>query len=377
VTPKPPTLADNVHAWTYVVECPVPSGWLKKRFDEGALSLRMAVRKANRFTLDDDFVRQVVRRANVQPEQMLSLSDLANLPFETVFVEFDNTVRLHAQRDMGTMRDAHLEIDERGRAGFLFERQDGKPGTFKATYFSMDDRHATQNWLIGAASYFVDLSDRERPDLFKGGHEHMREVVEGYPWGYAMETDTPEGFKFFATKELATRGVVLPETRFMKPLIEHSFGDPSRKDSIGRLFANSVVEGRGDLRFIIAMLAMLNHVPTTYRHHTAKGWYRQRLRNVPYLDNRTLTIHCGRAKIVNVVDNAFKGMGSRHRRHEVRGFWRDVEYGKAVRCAHEPIERDGAYCLCGKCGHLLRWIDFHERGDPTLGWVKHDYHVEP
>jgi hypothetical protein len=198
--------------------------------------------------------------------------------------------------------------------------------------------------------------------------------------GIIAETGETE-IVFKATEELCRRGIGLPEKRFFEPLLHWAqyATEDAVKDKVVRLLGNSLFEGRGDLRFICTMLAMLNHVPTTYVHRPAKGNYRARLRNIPYLDNRLLTIHCGRRQIVNVVDHAMKGaIGARHhKRHEVRGFWRDVEYGKALRgCQHEPIERDGDYCLCRKCGHLLRWIDHHERGDATLGWVRHDYNVE-
>lgn len=385
MTPKLPTLADMVHAWTYNVAAPVKSPWLQRRFEDGALEIRIALRKARRFTLDDAFVREIVRRASTtSPDKMLQVSDLANLPFDSVFIEYSNTMRLQTQRAMGTMRhESVIEDEDRGTAGWLIERRrPEEPGLWKATYFSFADKHsyAKQDWVIGAGEYIVDLTG-SRPDYRREGMtDSIVEVTSGYPWGYAVETGpNRDDFVFAATDELIRRGIGLPEQRFMGPLMQWGLheGDDF-KDGIMRLYANSMYEGRGDLRFIVTMLSMLNHVPTTYVHRPAKGHYRARLRNVPYLDNRLLTIHCGKRRILNVVDHAMKeALGARHnKRHEVRGFWRDVEYGKAQGCAHLPIERDGDYCLCERCGHLLRWIDHHERGDATLGWVRHDYNVE-
>lgn len=382
MTPKLETLADMVHGWTYRVASPVKSNWLQSRFEDAALDLRMALRRARRFTLDDAFVQEVVRRASTSPpEKMLAVSDLANLPFEKVFIEYDNGTRIRAQKAAGTMRfESKIEDEDRGLAGWLIERFKGSPGHWRATYFSFDDKHsfAQQNWVVGAAEYVVNLDGQNPMPPNITMTKSLAELTQGYPWGYAVRVGE-EDFAFVASEELSRRGIGLPESRFFEPLMRYGIEQKSGfQDQVIRLLGNALHEGRGDLRFLCSMLAMLNHVPTTYVHRPAKGHYRARLRNVPYLDNRVISIHCGRKRIVNVVDGAMKdALGAHHKkRHSVRGFWRDVEYGRARGCAHEPIERDGDYCLCGKCGHLLRWIDHHERGDAALGWVTHDYEVQ-
>ena len=121
--------------------------------------------------------------------------------------------------------------------------------------------------------------------------------------------------------------------------------------------------------------AMVNNVPTRYIPAKSTGPQSVRGRNIPFLDNNTITIYTGKARnLRHYVERLFAI--ARRRRHSVRGFWRNVEYGKAkVACEHVPIERDGAYALCGKCEALIRWIDHHERGDATLGYVDHSYEV--
>jgi hypothetical protein len=390
-TQKLPSLADAVHSWTYRVDSPIKSGWLKSQFEAAALDLRIALRKARRFTLDDQFVREVVRRASTTtPEKMLHVSDLANLPYEAIFFEYDNVTRIKAQKEAGTMRhETEIQDEHRGTAGWLLERyKPDTPGHWRATYFSMDDKFSLDGkWCIGAAQYIVNLDgvpDALGAMIQESGtqHEVLREIAQGYPWGYAVQTaEIGDDFIFVATTELARRGIALPEPRFMKDMMSYVGADPDNergRTQCIRLYANSCYEGRGDLRFICTALAMLNHVPTTFKHREAKGSYKHRLRNIPYLSNSTISIHAGRARTVTVVDNAFKNaLGALHRKaHPVRGHWRDVEYGKAVRCAHEPIERDGNYCLCGRCGHLLRWIDHYTTGDASEGFVIHDYEVK-
>src|SRR5262249_39643921 len=52
----PQTLADAVHGWTYLVQPKVQSHWLKQAYQSASLDLRMALRQARCFTLDDAFV---------------------------------------------------------------------------------------------------------------------------------------------------------------------------------------------------------------------------------------------------------------------------------------------------------------------------------
>lgn len=408
-------LMDRLHSWTYL-EDDGPFYNLKlhsKAWMAAKLDLRIALRKAHRFELDDDFVRQVVRRANVNSTKMLANVDLANLPYDAVFLEWDNNVRVDAQHDGGT--GAPRDGEDRGRAGFLIERhRANNPARYRATYIGGFDDSQPDDFLIGGCAYWIDCegtttnwfaaSDKKTiqtltsvpkrdKDWLTEYSQRMELMLEGFGWGYGDFTGTmQDGSKFnpdhptlgyMTTEALSHRGCGAPEPRFL-PLIAASLtstGPSSKRNEVNKkladYFLNSSFEGRGDLRFIVTALAMINTVPIIYQHRQAKGYYRRRLRNIPYLDSTTLTIKCGTTKIVNVVDNAFKVAQSRHKRHEVRGFWRNVDFNTIPRrsCAHEPIERDGDYALCGKCQHLLKWIDHHERGDAALGFVKHDYTV--
>jgi hypothetical protein len=343
---------------------------------------------------------------------MLSLCHLANLPFDRVWLEYNMNARLDAQAELSTGDPRGNE--DRGPAGFLIERHSAdNPAMFRISHsgyktdkvFSVNGgdfeyvNTLDPDCPIAPCGYVVDLTGM-LPYL--AGHEGNRDILPSPPtvtertreiedklramgWGYFVETD--DGKLVYATnEELTRRGGVCLEGRFFRIITEEAIARDGRgKSNINSqrtidAFTNDIIEGRGNLRFVITALAMMNVCPITYAHREAKGFLRKRLRNIPYLDSHVITISCGNKRIQHVVDHAFRDheLAEKRKRHEVRGHWALAEYRKGGRaCVHEPAERDGDYAVCGKCERLIHWRDHYERGDAALGYVHHDYEVKP
>jgi hypothetical protein len=385
------TLFDRVHAWTHYGKPPVKltPHW-QRDWNANLFNCRMALRQAKRFVLDDAFVAQVVRKAASQPTKMINLCHLANLPFDRVWIEFSNNARVDAQFELGTSREGRKGKDC-GTAAFLLERhKPDQPGTYLVSHAGDNGQEDFDSTPIGPAAYGIDVGGLAMvktfggmcaAEFYKNESYVTQHKVNGFGWGYF--TPQSDGKLAFAvTEELERRGITTVEPRFFGPLIgtARDLDSDTKFDAALRYFNDDLIEGRGNLRFIVALLAMLDTCPIEYRHRAAKGYKRMRLRNVSYLDSHELTIHCGRRRIVNVVDESIKErLGGWHNaRHSVRGFWRNAEYGVGLRgCLHEAVERDGNYALCGKCQRLLVWVDHHQRGDAALGYVSHDYRVAP
>lgn len=356
----------------------------------------------------DDFTRLAVSRSSVHAPKMLGLCHLANLPFDKVWIEYNMNVRLDAQNDQ--VHNQQLtgyyprNGEDRGLGGFLFERIDpANPGLYHvsnvlyATFQDGSNRLDVDGMPISPASYLVDLSGmlpyltkadgRLRkyglPDPYRIMDGQRAQLVEdamrATAWGYGTR-DEDGSFLAAASEELLRRGAVCLEKRFYDIFNDEciAIGERAIKRSVD-MFYDSMVQGRGDLRFIMAILALINVCPITYMPVTAEGSYRVKLRNVPYLDSHVITIHAGRKRIERLVDKAFED-ARKHKRHEVRGHWALAEYSprgaRTPACVHEPVERDDDYALCGKCQRLIHWKDHFERGDAALGWVQHDYDVE-
>lgn len=391
------SLADFVNGWTYneALDIQRAPAQYKKRWIDAQIDLRVALRKARRFVFDDEFTREVVRHANVAPQRMMGYADLASLPYDTVWIEYSNKVRLEMQLELGTVSEISRK-ETLGRGGFLCERLSPDwPHRWMATYCTDEGTGPDMPFPLGGAGYLIDSSvpDVQRghlveyiEDLTSGDidertglteKEFALQTLEGLGWGYRTPESSTSRLRYVSDVALRNRGAPCPEKRFFKLLRGMSDG-PDTAEAATQFFLDCVHDGRGDLRFLATAMAMLNTVPITYKERPAKGFYRRKFRNVPFLSSSTLTIHAAKPKVVWTVTNALKGVGSRHMRHEVRGFWRNAEYKIGQRgCAHIPVERDGDYALCGKCQRLLRWIDHHERGDASLGFKHHSYRVKP
>jgi hypothetical protein len=109
----------------------------------------------------------------------------------------------------------------------------------------------------------------------------------------------------------------------------------------------------GNLRFVLLALAAINATEVGYRMVARSG--RRIIRNqiVPSQDYRVVTIKIGLEprRLLRRLQRALIER-TRMKAHFVRGHWRRLAGGRI-------------------------WVRRHQRGDEGLGWVRHDYRVEP
>lgn len=103
----------------------------------------------------------------------------------------------------------------------------------------------------------------------------------------------------------------------------------------------------------------------------ARGQYRK------FLSHRTITLTIPIERATKRLANHLL-TPSRHRRHQVRGFWRRLTQDRSDTC--RTIDHDwfveGKRRLCLDCGAEGTFVEDHERGSALLGYVTHDYHVK-
>jgi hypothetical protein len=387
---KTDTLADWLHAWTYdtrpIYENAFPGHRLIYGNDAKShewqahqkLDFRMAMRKAERVVLDDAFMHEIAKKTIGQPPEMLAMAGLALLPFEKMFVEWDDNVRIRAVCEAAKAAGGDYGHDpdtDYGRAGLLFERLlPGDPKVWSIAHVS-DSEGSLPVWpyaaVFGDEAYYektrgIDIPGSPMENLMASG------------WGYVGREDNATQFAIH--EELLARGIALPEHRFFMPITRAMLKDPANTGTVLRFCKTTAQQNAGTLRWGTAILASLNTVPTVRAPREASGHFQHRLRSIPKLSTVHVSIDAKPGHEVAVYDKHFHEATGRHnRRHEVRGHWRVVDSRrKGVpstpywMCAHVAADEDGLYALCGKCGHLLRWIDHHERGDAALGYVIKD-----
>jgi hypothetical protein len=401
---KTDTLADWVHAWTYdkrqVYEFLGRINVSYRVFDEGRawqdhqkLDLRRVMREAKRYRLDDAFMRMAAKKQIAQPGEMLAMTNLAQLPHDVMFVEYDDGVRSRAVAEAAAEIGATYGFDpdiDYGRAGLLFERFGDSANEWRITHFcDSDGSHPI--WPYAAAFSL----DRDIRTLTGAGEDFStKEFIKQMMmsgWGYVDDNAGGTKLQYAIHDKLLQRGIATPEGRFFLPIIKGILreADNGRYDEnmVSGLVTDAAEhyakQSAGKLRWAVVILSSINVVPTLTIQHKAKGTFQHRLHNVPRLGFSTIHIDARPGHEVRTYEAAMAEATGRHNRwHEVRGHWRVVDtYGThkpAMKflCAHVVAERDGLYAMCSKCEHLIRWIDHHERGDERLGKVFHDYEVE-
>lgn len=394
----PETLADWLHAWTYddrpvfanlnVDKEPfmVIDRTTRERQAQMRLDLRMALRKAERVTLDDAFMYEIAKKTIAGPTEVLAMTGLAMLPFEKMFVEWDDNVRVRAVAAAAKEIGGNYEFDEtadHARAGLLFERRgttESRPGCWGITHVSSSPG-SLPLWPI-AAAFDIDGFKSLGEDLELNQHPFVQDL-KASAWGYVDDKNPASRTHYAVHEELMERGAATVEDRFFLPIMSiladgHKALPPHH--SLPKILSEAAYQVSGKLRWAVAILASLNTVPIVKVPRVATGSFTYRARTVSRLSTVHVRIDAHPGHEVGVYDRAMREATGRHnRRHEVRGHWRVVDTRKKGvgsstywLCAHVATEVDPPYAMCGKCGHLLRWIDHHERGDASLGYVMKD-----
>lgn len=366
------TLADKAQAALAAPWHWFPVGSKARRVVEpGFIKLRSRLRAARRFRLNNDFLSEVVHQASVQPAVIRRMAVLANLPFDDVWLEWDQEHRVRLQERLGTSEP--LLDGDRGLGGYLLCRDsvagERVPDRWHAHPFASGRDEADEAEMGAYCQVRIPIDPQG--DEPEPPQEIDETVISG--WGYRPGSLGSPSDPSSTYRSLLAIGGTSPGVHTILPIMP-------LEPSLWRAYTSGALEARGDLRFLITVLAMLNSVPIRYVHEAAPaGRFTRRLNSMAYLDSHTVELHVGRAKVVRLLERASRE-ASRKRRHEVRGSWALAEYGNGhAGCRHLPVDdpalNDGRHALCAKCGSLIVWRDHHMRGDASLGFVQKEYEV--
>lgn len=329
--------------------------------------LRKRMDVCRRFHLADEFVEHAVHKANtLTPYEVFESFQVAKLPFEHVWLEFNNAVRLGSEAD-----EEYVDPDKAAPRGavmmsripgdnILLTSYLGRPGenAFPQMCAFILGNDTTRGLtaikhISGTLSYDIALTKMraERGDT----HAHGYEMT---PWDlgqYDKENDyvcEPSAI----TRILASKSRLITEPFFWNTWLgmEHALD----KEVVSHGLANSIVDMRGDLKLWVTVLAMMNIVPIKYTHKPVKPTSdNYQGKQKPYLDYQVVEIEAGRQKVINVVNHAFRAIRekAKKRAHEVRGHWRVYHKGT-------PKE-------------FKVWVTEHQRGDASLGFVRQTWEV--
>lgn len=405
--PKPDALLyDDVHKWTFNQPKDTLVFPYRRNTPDAERQLRdyrVLLRQAERFYLDDDFVSkslEVSRDFN----KVKTWVNLARLPYGVTWIEFDCRTKVTASRVAGTLAyDASID-DVPKRMGFLLQTIDENTGVWALTIFSSSEgageevesqfpvfphlltfflapegpsiiavqppkpwKHPFSEGMFGGFADKLGFDPQHLAHHMLGCGNKLEDgtVTAFHPEFENRLTMAHEPLHSIALKDAATRGGRNSEKlgRFMS-----------------RMMRDTLDEERGIIRWLIAILGMMNAVPTIKHYFPAQpGHMWMRGRDVPFMAHNVVTLKLPKQNYIAYIHRKLRQESDERRRnraHRVRGYFRTIEYGNAIRCKHAPTMVENGIGICLKCEQMIRWIPDGVRGDASLGWVNHDYLVE-
>ena len=386
-TPRDLSLMDAVHAWTFdprVNSHPVTG--LGKAV---LMKQRQRLRAAERFVLDDEAVRLVCRLSH-EADRLAGWSFLARLPYDTLWIEFSLHVRCDEYEKMGSLNAPFDPEDVSERLGYLlFKDGGGSDARWVCHEFQIVNNQPT----CGMFAYVFDPEgDAVVPvkgsDLWRSP---TLSLIPGFPRVKAKNSAT--GVTYEIDPEFMLAGIFEQDAEqhatapiwfinrsavIIDPFWNARFGT----DKISQhfpTFATELQELRGSLRWLVVLLATINGLPRDVKPAVTRPGKRAVGMNLlPYLQHHNLSIRVPRDNRVVYARRSLDRAARNAQRawHRVIGHWRVIERGKARDlCRHIPVMVEHGVGMCERCQLLIRWIDSHSRGDPSIGIVDHDAYL--
>lgn len=339
---------------------------------------------AKRFVLDRDaaqYIGEMVRRV---PRIIADAQDFAIPPFENMWVEIPFDVYFEAvnqlpagmawsrsgQNFAGNTHDTHVGFLISG--GHHVRVASWGPGAGYDAIWTATEYLLHRPWT------------REEEMAFRNEYYFSGLTLDDFFWG----TSSRDMLSNDAGAHEAIRA--LRAEHSCRVLLPTGFGNVQRfsTDEGRRMMHDSIIEGSGDLRNIIAVLLFLNRtsdIQMVREIGAAQGFIGNKLK--PYLGHRVITLKVDRDGLENRIKKLVAGHGATKRLHDVRGHFCHNDRAKTSGCMHpEWVETDwegdvqGSTRIprrwkCLQCQGLRWWRKEHERGHEEKGLVTSEYKV--
>jgi hypothetical protein len=424
-------LMDEVHRWSFAkppANCADKPAALRAK-----QLLRIKLRQAQRFVLDDDAVRLVCHLAH-EHKRFEGWSFLAHLPYDVCWFEFDLGTKLQEFYEMGTLPKPYVAEDCALRVGLLFFKDGDSAGArwvchefyrFHAadgidmpcgmlTY--VFDPEGDPMWPVRGSKFWNSPTLSLIPGFPRVPVHVTARTQDGQSVNLTTEADPEvalcgifqldsqshlDGKAEFQVRvrpdgalvsdgnvENIVRGPDWFNSRaavLIDPSWRAHFGERLTDPGVLKRVTAQVQELRGAMRYAICILAAINELPRDVRPvATRPGRRAAGMHMLPYFGHSNLSIQLPRDNRVvwatKHLDHSWRN--ARRRMHPVRGHWRVIEYGKSTHlCRHLPVmvepssDGKGAVGMCERCELMIRWIADQTRGDASIGIVEHTYKV--
>jgi len=354
--------------------------------------LQMEMIAAQRFVLDDNMTRHCSEASFDTPANLLKFAQRAIPPFESIFIEWDERVRVSKNIETGIKKygESYPETDKDmegvgGRLGYLIRRINDRISY--SAVFTIDGEKADTVYFMPYGFYFdvdgtITFEDSQHPTLDNGirfksvgeSQKHFDQqqtgtsvAVLGSNWvlqnyGYQLEemkqnqnrrkalTDIADDFSFQWFKSR----IMDCETMLGLYMDDESYrsGFDSNDPKHSEFVIDNLKMMDGDLRFLICALGFLNYdrIVTELVQPDRKIQKRKYGRIIPQNEYRVVSIDLPK-RATTLRRGILTGTGTPKKEHMVRGHPRRMPSGKVI------------------------WISPHKRGNSDYGIIYHDYHM--
>lgn len=344
-----------------------PRSVITAGLDRSPAALRDTLLRARRFVLDESMSAFLADISTVpfatararSPALIDSLRHGARLPHPVTWIEYDQIanrkrmMQLETKSISGGLLDMQ---DQSPRLGWLLEEHPQVPTAIKLSYFAEMDGN---RMLVAPVPFSFVWQTTDDPLPWHADHRAARLSI---------------GITEYDSKQV---GVVFhhPVTREVsQQVIEQRHNAPDTFWTTHYM----IIESAGIMRHAIAFLATLNDIPIASREVRPSKGYIARGSHHKFLAHSVITLNVPERKQRLALAQKLVAL-ARRRAHSVRGHWRLYQRGEGLCFASEHEwgpQDDKGHASCARCSAWRTWIDEHERGDASLGYVTHEYRVQ-
>lgn len=357
------------------------------------------------FRLEDEFTAAAQSLANSSPEQLLAMLQVAQLPFDAVWLEWNERVRIGANN-----REPAQDWPFRG--AYLLERSSCSATGIRGTPFWQYDRTSmgadtALNMSFGVRQFLDSMPnasvainimsiewDAEGTPLthpwpavdVKAVHEPSRRDQENYKpllnlcresslnmnkaflLGVRYVNDYAPGAPLHTERSVQA---ILALAQRVETTLGHgsvlNFGDDWQGAVAEAKLKHGLIFLDGDLRFLIAALYLLQHKGSErITSRSAGGTRLVHTSRTKWMDVHECRITAPRERIVTEAKDeatrAARHAAAAKRRHGVMGHWAERIESGAAACLHVYRGAVLGRQECEACGRVRWWRRAHERG---------------
>jgi len=348
------------------------------KLSQHSTGLKRMMRSSGRFVLDDDFTAFALEASmRASASDLLSQYELFRLPHEFVWIEWNEIARQQAMLKVGN--DIDLQVQQpnwdtiANHVGYLLHNDESitphkQESIIANPFIGFDEEYKNTTTASPLSIQFAVLSETSGFTL-----EDHRKFREDYTGTKATDHEAKKARtdEILATIDGLGEWWIKKEGEHDKPSLEKllnhirliqgagvvfypQYHKTWTEDGMRNLSKAGMDMTRGDSRFLITVMALLNYdwVIKTPHEPARKQRYKYGKFNKGH-SHIEVALDLPKWQGVTITPKGFGEMNeSSRRQHSVRGHWRRYKTGERV------------------------WINSHLRGDPKLGTITKDFRLQ-